>query len=59
VLLGIVAGLVVQVAGTPVVFTPGPPLLAFASAFVTGLLFGYLPARKAAQMDPVVALASE
>jgi ABC-type antimicrobial peptide transport system permease subunit len=26
---------------------------------LTGVLFGYLPARKAAYMDPVVALASE
>src|SRR4029434_2138756 len=33
--------------------------LAFACASATGLIFGYLPARKAAQPDPVVALASE
>jgi macrolide transport system ATP-binding/permease protein len=29
------------------------------AAFATGLLFGYMPARKAAGLDPVVALASE
>jgi macrolide transport system ATP-binding/permease protein len=42
-----------------VLVTPEPVLLAFGSAFATGLLFGYLPARKAADLDPVVALASE
>lgn len=36
-----------------------PSVLAFTCAFLTGLVFGYLPARKAAQLDPVVALASE
>jgi macrolide transport system ATP-binding/permease protein len=34
-------------------------VLAFGCAFATGLLFGYLPARKAANMDPVVALSAE
>ncbi|HYD65854.1 MacB family efflux pump subunit [Azospirillum sp.] len=45
--------------GRPVLVTPGPVALAFGCAFATGLLFGYLPARKAADLDPVVALASE
>lgn len=57
--LGFTAGFVVDTLGTRVEFTLAPPILAFTSAFVTGLLFGYLPARKAAQMDPVAALASE
>jgi macrolide transport system ATP-binding/permease protein len=42
-----------------VVFSPLPAVLAFSCAFGTGLLFGYLPARKAAYLDPVVALAAE
>jgi macrolide transport system ATP-binding/permease protein len=57
--LGLFAGLVAQMFGTKVAFTATPAILAFTSAFATGLLFGYLPARKAAYMDPVVALASE
>ena len=36
-----------------------PVLLAFGCAFATGLVFGFMPARKAARLDPVVALAKE
>lgn len=56
---GIGAGLAAQSFGMNVLFTPAPPILAFSSAFLTGLLFGFLPARKASRMDPVLALASE
>lgn len=62
-LIGVAAGIgaagIVQALGKAVLITPAPALLAFFSAFITGLLFGYLPARKAAHMDPVAALASE
>jgi macrolide transport system ATP-binding/permease protein len=44
---------------TPVAFTLFPVILAFSSAFAIGLIFGFLPARKAAYLDPVVALQSE
>ncbi|MCC6440278.1 MAG: ABC transporter permease, partial [Rhodanobacteraceae bacterium] len=57
--LGIGAGLVVERFGMPVQFSSGPALLAFTCAFLTGVVFGYLPARKASRMNPVTALAFE
>ena len=59
VVLGFAGGMIIRQFEVPVAFTPGPPLLAFTCAVLTGLVFGYLPARKAAELDPVVALASE
>ncbi|MGE5306924.1 MAG: MacB family efflux pump subunit [Alphaproteobacteria bacterium] len=59
ILVGMVAGLVLRYSGMAVIFSVTPALLAFACASATGIVFGYLPARKAAQLDPVIALASE
>ncbi|NTS32505.1 MacB family efflux pump subunit [Phyllobacterium sp. BT25] len=61
--IGVVAGLgtgiLAKVLGAPVSFTIGPVALAFACSFLTGLVFGFLPARNASRLQPAVALSSE
>jgi len=59
IIVGMLAGMVLRYSGMSVIFSVTPALLAFACASATGIIFGYLPARQAAQLDPVVALASE
>jgi macrolide transport system ATP-binding/permease protein len=62
-LIGILVGLatasLVGRFGMPVAYSIWPVIMAFSCAFLTGLIFGYLPARKAARLDPVTALATE
>jgi len=57
--LGFAAGYAARAFGSPVIFSAPPVLMAFGSAFIIGMVFGYLPARRAARLDPVMALASE
>ncbi len=63
-LLGVVVGFggglaTSAIAGWRVIFTVGPVAVAFACAFLTGIIFGYLPARKASQLNPIEALARD
>ena len=57
--IGLAVGAALIVSGVPVIFSFTAMAGAFACAVATGLVFGYMPARRAAGLDPVVALASE
>ena len=56
---GVGIGLLLEQVGAPIKFTTSPIVMAFCCAAGTGLVFGFMPARKAARMDPVAALANE
>lgn len=59
VMLGLGTAALAGWAGLSIGYSVGPVLLAFACAFATGLVFGFLPARKASRLLPAVALSSE
>jgi macrolide transport system ATP-binding/permease protein len=61
--VGVAVGLLIvaalMLADVPVVFSLLASIGAFGCAVLTGLAFGFMPARNAARLDPVVALASQ
>jgi len=59
VLTGVAVGYILIAFDVSIKFTTMPMVLAFCCATATGLVFGFAPARKAARLDPVVALANE
>ena len=56
---GLGAALLADRLGTSAMVTLPPILLAFGCAFATGVVFGFMPAHKAARLDPVAALAAD
>ena len=56
---GFLAAFAAQQHGTAVAYSVFPAALALSCSFATGLVFGFAPARKAARLDPVAALATE
>ncbi|MFK3791966.1 MacB family efflux pump subunit [Pseudomonas piscis] len=57
--VALIIGGVLILSEVAVAFSLAAVLGAFACALVTGVVFGFMPARKAARLDPVTALTSE
>ena len=58
--LGVAAATAVASAAQwPVLISPGVIVLALAAAGITGVFFGFFPARRAAGLNPIEALRSE
>lgn len=56
---GLLIGLGLKALGIPMAFSPLAAAMAFGCAVATGMIFGFMPARQAARLDPVRALAGE
>lgn len=56
---GLLIGLGLKALGIPMAFSTLAAAVAFGCAVATGMIFGFMPARQAARLDPVRALAGE
>ena len=57
VVIGVLLGLGLKAVGVPLIFSGVGTAVAFGCAVGTGVVFGFMPARQAARLDPVKALA--
>jgi macrolide transport system ATP-binding/permease protein len=59
IMIGLAIGIALIFCDVAIIFLVRSILLAFGCVVVTGLIFGYMPARTAARPNPVVALEGE